>query len=67
MPGESLLVFLYAALEDADRAFELTAFEPHHAWVPWTVTPWCPLSELRDDPRYARLVERVNLTGRMRW
>jgi serine/threonine-protein kinase len=61
-----LLVFLYAALGDADRAFEMTAFEPHHAWVAWTVTPWCPLSELRDDPRYDQLVERMNLTGRLR-
>ena len=58
-----LLVFLYAALGDADRAFEMASFEPHHAWLPVTVTPWCPLYELRDDPRFGQLVDRVNLTG----
>ncbi len=57
------LVRLYAALGDADRAFEMAAFEPHHAWLPWTVTPEHPLYALRDDPRFDELVARMNLTG----
>jgi len=58
-----LLVDLYAALGDADKAFEWANHEPHHAYLPWITTRWSPLYSLKDDPRYGQLLDRLDLPG----
>jgi predicted Zn-dependent protease len=53
---------VHSALGDADEAFELLAYEPPHAWLPWTRNGLA-FSGLREDPRYAALMERMNFPG----
>ncbi len=56
------LVMMYAALGDADRAFEWLdrAFEERRGWLAYlNVEPM--LDGLRRDPRFRRLVERMRL------
>jgi TolB-like protein/Flp pilus assembly protein TadD len=57
------LVMMYAALGDADRAFEWLdrAYEERRGWLVYlNVEPM--LDGLRADPRFRRLVERMRLT-----
>ena len=54
---------MYAALGDADRAFEWLdrAYEERRGWLVYlNVEPM--LDGLRADPRFRRLVERMRLT-----
>jgi len=54
------LGIIYLALGERDKAFEACAYEPHHAFLPWlAVEPFTP--EIRDDPRFTALLERVKL------
>lgn len=53
---------LNAALGHYDEAFKWLDYEPHHSWAAWTaVMP--EFSALRDDPRYAEFLKRLNLPG----
>lgn len=54
------LMTVYGALGRMDEAFQMLAYEPHHAWVPWAaVMPiWEPL---RADPRFEEFLEKLNL------
>lgn len=52
---------LHAQLGELDEAFANLAYEPPHAWVPWTrVDPWLR-PRLEHDPRFAELVGRMHL------
>jgi tetratricopeptide (TPR) repeat protein len=51
---------VHAALGELDEAFELLAFEPPHGWLPFIRVGKASAS-LRGDPRYAALLERMNL------
>ncbi|MGA7307042.1 MAG: protein kinase [Rhodothermales bacterium] len=55
------LAFLYAYLGDADDAFRMVNFEPHHAFVPWLAMPWTPLYAFREDPRYKEFIKRLGM------
>lgn len=51
---------LHASLGNNDEAFKWLNYEPHHSWAAWSaVMP--EFSALRDDPRYAKFLERLNL------
>jgi hypothetical protein len=52
---------LHAQLGNLDEAFEYLAFEPAHAWLPWIRhDPWLrPL--LEKDPRFLKLLARMQL------
>jgi serine/threonine-protein kinase len=50
---------VHVVLGEIDEAFELLAFEPPHAWLPWTRTGR-EFERLRDDPRFDELMERMN-------
>jgi hypothetical protein len=51
---------LNAALGNYDAVFEWLAYEPPHAWLPWSrENPM--LEPVRDDPRFDELLERLNL------
>jgi TolB-like protein/Flp pilus assembly protein TadD len=54
------LARLNAALGNLDEAFRWLNYEPRHAFVPWIRSgrAWEPL---HGDPRYAELLERMNL------
>ncbi|MFQ5866239.1 MAG: tetratricopeptide repeat protein, partial [bacterium] len=54
------LAELYTALGDKDEAFRWLAYEPPHAWLPWSRTNPA-LDPLRDDPRFQDLLRRMNL------
>jgi hypothetical protein len=52
----------YAAIGDADRAFQWLekAYEAHDTFLPWLkVDP--ELDELRGDPRFDDLVRRIGI------
>ena len=53
---------VHVALGEIDEAFELLAFEPPHAWLPWTRSG-LGFEPLRDDPRFDELMERMNFPG----
>ncbi|MEX2283973.1 MAG: hypothetical protein WEE89_15920 [Gemmatimonadota bacterium] len=54
---------IYAALNDHDRAFKWLNHGEPHAWLPWVrVLP--EFKNLRDDPRFAALLERMHLPPR---
>jgi tetratricopeptide (TPR) repeat protein len=49
----------YEALGNQDEALRWLDYEPHHAWVAWSVG-WGFL-EYRDDPRFQAIARRMNL------
>lgn len=53
------LAGLYTALGDRDNAFKWLAYEPSHAWVPWSVAGL--RSDWRSDPRFKELLRKFNL------
>jgi len=54
------LCTINAALDRKDEAFKWLAYEPHHAFTAWVaVQP--EFENLRDDPRFAEFLERLNL------
>jgi tetratricopeptide (TPR) repeat protein len=53
---------VHVVLGEIDEAFELLAFEPPHAWLPWTRSG-LGFEPLRDDPRFDGLMERMNFPG----
>ena len=56
------LAELHTALGDRDAAFRWLAYEPPHGWLPWArIVP--SLEPLRDDPRFAALLRRLNFVG----
>ncbi|MFQ5603713.1 MAG: protein kinase [bacterium] len=54
------LAELHSALGQKDEAFRWLAYEPPHAWLPWSRTNPA-LEPLRDDPRFRDLLLRMNL------
>jgi hypothetical protein len=55
------LADLHTALGNFDQAFRWLDYEPAHGWLPWSrVNP--ALEPLRDDPRFAALLRRMDLT-----
>ena len=51
---------LHLALGNKEEALRWLAYEPPHAWIPWSRrNP--SLAPLRDDPRFQALMERWNL------
>ena len=54
------LTMLHAALGNEDEAFRWLAYEPPHAWLPWT-NRVPSLESLRDDPRWEDHLRRLNL------
>ena len=52
---------VHTALGEVDEAFELLAFEPHHAWLPG-IRVGKSFAPLRDDPRFDELMERMNFS-----
>jgi len=51
---------VHAFLGEYDEAFDLLAFEPHHAWLPWIrVGGW--FGDPQNDPRFAELLEKMGL------
>jgi serine/threonine-protein kinase len=58
--GAIAMADLNAALGDYDAAFEWLAYDPPHAWLPWSrENP--VLEPVRDDPRFDDLLRRLNL------
>jgi TolB-like protein len=62
--GALFLANLYGALGENDDAFRWLAYEPPHAWVPWTaVDPMFTIP--KDDPRFQEFLDRLNLPWRL--
>ncbi len=56
------LAIVNSALGEYDEAYRWLAYEPPHAWLPWTTID--PLLTVpRDDPRFSDLLRRLNLPG----
>ncbi len=56
------IAVVYTNRNDLDKAFAWLdrAYQVHDGWVPWL--PWDPLMKnLRDDPRYKALLQKMNL------
>ena len=58
--GAVALADLHTALGNTDEAFRWLAYEPAHAWLPWSRNN-PNLAPLRDDPRFDELLERLKL------
>ncbi|UCF39660.1 MAG: protein kinase, partial [Gemmatimonadota bacterium] len=59
--GAIAMADLNAALGNYDAVFEWLAYEPTHAWLPWSrENPM--LEPVRDDPRFDELLRRLNLS-----
>ncbi len=55
------LALIYTALGDRDAAFRWLGFRPAHAFLPWIRASNTPWSVLHDDPRFAPLMEEMEL------
>jgi tetratricopeptide (TPR) repeat protein len=60
-PNSWGLAAVYTALEDRDRAFQWleSAYTSRNAFMPWLRVPY--FAGLRDDPRFAAMLRRMNL------
>ncbi|HUF68443.1 MAG TPA: hypothetical protein VMM79_07280, partial [Longimicrobiales bacterium] len=57
--GAWTLAVMHTALGNFDEAFRWLAYEPAHAWLPWTgVMP--EFEPLLDDPRFRDLRRRLD-------
>jgi len=54
------LLQINVGLGRMDEAFKWLNYEPHHAFIPWTAVEK-EFEELRKDPRYEAMLERLNL------
>lgn len=56
------LACLHAALGNVDEALRWLEYDPPHAWVAWSGKD-PSLASLRDDPRFAVLLQRLQVPG----